>query len=278
MMKEMLSIVVPTYGRTTELKNLLDSIIVPQNYDFEIIIVDQNVTNILDSIIKEHHFNDKIIHLKCELKGASYARNMGVKMSTGLYLCFPDDDACFKDNTVERALDLINKNNIDVVFGKCIDSDGNDSVLKWNTKAEFLNTKNLGNNFVEATMFVKSKVFDNVRYDENLGVGTFHGSGEVYDLVIKLLGYKYILFYDPEIIFYHPNKVIDYSSVASIRRVFSYSCGFSSMCIKNSLYYKLYKRLLLVMLYLPITLIFFNKRTRYYLAEILGILSGLIVR
>ncbi len=34
-------------------------------------------------------------------------------------------------------------------------------------------------------MFAKRAVFKNLLYDETLGVGTFWGSGEAYDLVLR---------------------------------------------------------------------------------------------
>ena len=273
-----LSIIIPTINRIKEIEDLLDSVPILNRVNFEIIIIDQNSQDIISDLIESFKSKFDIHHYRIDQKGASLARNYGINKAVGEILCFPDDDCKFLPETIQIAIETIEKMNCDVVFGKCIDETGNDSVIKWSTKAAFISQKNCDDKFVEATMFAKREVFDKVIYDENLGVGTFHGSGEAYDLVLNLLNKKFSLYYNPDIIFYHPNKVVDHLLTSSIRRVFSYSCGFGRLCLKHKLYKKLLSRIILVSGFIPLSLLIAKNKTRYYFAEILGILSGIIVK
>lgn len=274
-----LSIVIPTIDRKIELVKLLDSIELSNNYKFEILIIDQNPTDIISANLKKFENLLNIKHFRLlDRKGASVARNFGISQAYGKIICFPDDDCILFPNTIKLALKAISDQDCDVVFGKCIDENGNDSVIKWSKSAGFITRNNCDDKFVEATMFAKREIFETITYDEGLGVGTFHGSGEAYDLVLNMLDKKFSLYYNPNITFYHPNKVVDHSLTSSIRRVFSYSCGFGRLCIKHKLYKKLFKRLILVTGFIPVSYIVARKKTRYYCAELVGILSGIIIK
>jgi len=86
------------------------------------------------------------------------------------------------------------------------------------------------------------------------------------------------LFYMPDIKFYHPQSVIDHASSKTVLRSFTYRCGFAKGCIKHRLYFRVIKRLLLVAAYLPYCIFFNRRKTRFYLAEVLGIFAGIVVK
>lgn len=274
-----LSVIIPTLGRTEELTSLFSTIhAYKQEFDVEIILVDQNFGPVLIPIVKEFENVLSIYHYNVDFRGASRARNFGIQHATGDIFCFPDDDCKFLPETIKLALAVFENINCDVVFGKCIDDSGNDSVIKWSKSAGYLSMKNCGDKFVEATMFARRKIFENLLYDETLGVGTFHGSAEAYDLVIRLLTKNKVLYYSPDIVFNHPNKVVDHSLDSSIRRTFSYSCGFGKLCLKHGLYKIFFHRLLLVTGFIPLSLFIARNKTRYYCAELLGLLSGVTIK
>lgn len=271
-----LSIIVATKGREYELEELLESI---SGYDLnliEVLIIDQNVSNFLVDIIDRFRSQFLIKHIKTEPIGASNARNIGIANSKGKYLCFPDDDCKFLKDTIKIGLN--NMINNDVVFGKCVDENGSDSVINFAKEKGVINLDNYCNRFVEATMFATKEVMLEFPYDEKLGVGTFHGAEEAFDLVLRLLNSKKKLFYTPELVFYHPNKIMNYSSNNEVKRVFTYRCGFAKLCFKHGFYFKFFKRVILVFLSLPFYFVFNRKKGRYYFAELLGLLAGVVIR
>ena len=274
--KRSLSIVIPTFARRNELKNLLDSIVgCDIVIDYEIIIVDQNEDKLIDELVLDYKATLPIVHEKVSFKGSSKARNHGVAISKGNIVCFPDDDAEFREDTVTKALRAFEDSEADCVFGKCIDKEsGLDSVIYFKSGCFILTKDNFENAFVEATMFAKRELFNEFIFDEKMGVGTIFGSQEGYDLVYRLLCAGKRLFYDSNIIYYHPNKVFARSSETEIRRAFYYSCGFGYLCKKHRFSYKFRKRKIALILIYPALCLFRRSQRKYYSAQIMGISLG----
>ncbi len=274
-----LSIIIPTIGRDKEVRLLLQSIFdtIPQGISYEIIIVDQNADDLLSSVVAEAT-NSAIQHCRVPFKGLSKAKNYGIKQALGKIICFPDDDCRMLDNSIATALNLLYTNQYDMVAGRCVDADGNDSVLKFHKSSTELTIKDFEGKMVEATIFGRRELLLEYCFDETLGIGAFHGAEEGFDLVFRLLKDKKLIFYSPEICLYHPQVILDKSEAKSILRVFTYRCGFGRVCIKHKLYWKLFKRLIAVLLYIPFCAVFRRNSLRFYLAELLGILSGVIVK
>ncbi|KHD10577.1 hypothetical protein PN36_17420 [Candidatus Thiomargarita nelsonii] len=274
----LISIIIPTINRKEQFNALLASIKKSEYQNYEIIVVDQNGSNLLDNIITGCKEDFSIQHYKVNFKGAAKARNYGALFAQGELLCFPDDDAEIFPNTLSIACNSFNQIDCSVLFGKCIDKSGKDSVLKFNTKAAYLTLQNHDNMFVESTMFVKSDIFKKYEFDETFGIGTFYGAEEGYDLILRMLTANISIYYNPILKIYHPQKKGNYSETLAIQRVFSYRCGLAHLCMKHKLYKKLLSRSFKIIAYLSYLILFDRAKVRYYLSELLGILAGVIVR
>ncbi len=90
-----LSIIVPVYNSGAYLEECLNSLVLQDVVDFEVIIVDDNSSDNSLDIIKKYCelLPDvfKYIHLD-ENKGVSVARNIGLKYASGEYIGFVDSD------------------------------------------------------------------------------------------------------------------------------------------------------------------------------------------
>ena len=90
-----LSIIVPVYNSGAYLEECLNSLVLQDVVDFEVIIVDDNSSDNSLDIIKKYCelLPDvfKYIHLD-ENKGVSVARNIGLKNASGEYIGFVDSD------------------------------------------------------------------------------------------------------------------------------------------------------------------------------------------
>ena len=271
-----LSILVPTIGRIKELQDLLQSIQKANiQFTYEIIIIDQNNANEIDNIISEFLAVLPIKHHKVFFKGLSKAKNYGVKVASGEFVSFPDDDCKIFANTYSLAFKNLERENADMVFGKCIDEMGNDSVLSFKKDPYILSKDNMLGGFVEATVVCKKIIFENFQFDENMGAGTFFGAEEGFDWMYRILTQSNLkAYYSPDIMFYHPQVILEKGDYASLNRVFKYSCGTGYLCKKHNLKGKYYKRLLLV--YAAILLYSLKNRNfyKYYKAEALGLKSG----
>lgn len=273
-----LSILVPTIGRTIELSALLHSILDAKlSFPYEIVLIDQNSIGYLDEVLNNYRNKLPIKHHVVKFKGLSKAKNYGVKVSCGSFICFPDDDCKIFPDTFLNAFFLLEKENADLVFGKCIDENRADSVLRFQKKQYILNHHNMLGGFVEATVVCKRDVFMNFEFDENMGAGTFFGAEEGFDWLYRILSHSNLkAVFSPEITFYHPQVIVSKGDISALNRVFKYRCGTAYLCHKHHFAGKYYKRL--IMAYAASKLYCFTdkEKARYYKTEFLALQLGKI--
>jgi glycosyltransferase involved in cell wall biosynthesis len=273
-----ISVVISTLGRRKELDDLLFSMYEINKYSHEVLIIDQNFNELLDHTILKHAKNINIIHHKVDFRSLSKAKNFGTMNAKGELICYPDDDSTFLEKTIYNAITFLEENQkIDGVFGKCVDNEGVDSVIKFGEISGELSLDDFEGKFVEATLFGRTKILKNNLFDENLGIGAFFGAEEGYDLVYRLLKLEIKLLYYIDILFYHPQTILDYGSFGACKRVFNYRMGFSYLCMKHFFYYKYIKRLLSVFIAIFLHIFFNIKKSKYYLIEFSSLIVGGII-
>ena len=110
-LNDKISVIIPTYNRGKSIIRSINSILVQTYHNLEILIVDDCSTDDTEYLISK--IDDprvKYIKLK-ENKGASFARNIGIKIATGKYISFQDSDDIYKTNKIEKQyINLIKKN------------------------------------------------------------------------------------------------------------------------------------------------------------------------
>lgn len=99
----MVSIIIPVYNNSRELKRCLKSIKTQIFRDFEIIVVDDGS----DEEIKVPKY---IKLIKQKHTGSNPARNMGFKESKGEYLLFCDADIKLNTNCIQKMLNALQNN------------------------------------------------------------------------------------------------------------------------------------------------------------------------
>ena len=108
-----ISVVIPTYNRVELLKRSIDSVINQTIKPFEIIIVDDGSNDGTEAMVKKKYDSLKLI--KQKNKGASAARNTGIKASSGEWICFLDSDDEWKNDKLEKQITAV-ANNSDYKF------------------------------------------------------------------------------------------------------------------------------------------------------------------
>ena len=103
-----ISVVIPSYNRKEFLKRSIDSVINQTIKPFEIIVVDDGSTDGTESIIKGHY--DFVKFIKQKNKGVSAARNIGIKVSIGKWICFLDSDDEWKKDKLEKQINAMKSN------------------------------------------------------------------------------------------------------------------------------------------------------------------------
>lgn len=91
-MKEMVSIVVPTYNREKELSRAIRSIMQQTYEEYEIIVVDDGSTDHTMAVVQQFG-DDRIRYIRLEHnQGAGHARNIGIQQARYDYIAFLDSD------------------------------------------------------------------------------------------------------------------------------------------------------------------------------------------
>ena len=103
-----ISVVIPSYNRKEFLKRSIDSVINQTKKPFEIIVVDDGSTDGTETMIKSDY--DFIKFIKQKNKGVSAARNIGIKVSIGEWICFLDSDDEWKKDKLEKQINAMKSN------------------------------------------------------------------------------------------------------------------------------------------------------------------------
>jgi len=111
----LVSIIVPVYNSEKTLELCIKSLISQTYKNIEIIIIDDGSQDKSEKIYKKYSKLDKrIIYKKIKNHGASYARNIGISISHGEYLCFVDSDDEVSANFCEVLLKNLISSNCDL--------------------------------------------------------------------------------------------------------------------------------------------------------------------
>src|SRR5271166_425875 len=116
------SVVVPTCDRPTLLREALVSIRALQGPDltFEILICDNGIAPETRALAEEFG----AIYLKATTRGASAARNAGIRAATGEFLAFLDDDDVWLPGHLRPHIELLDAHSsLDAVVGQTIYTD-----------------------------------------------------------------------------------------------------------------------------------------------------------
>lgn len=130
-MNKKVSVIIPTHGRADFLDRAINSVINQTYNNVEVIIVDDNGKGTQAQIetekVVKRYSGVIYIALKKNI-GGGLARNEGVKIATGCFLTFLDDDDFYFPNKIESQLEHIINNSLKIsLCDMDIVSESNDS-------------------------------------------------------------------------------------------------------------------------------------------------------
>ena len=170
------SVIIPTYHRSTTIQRAVDSVLSQTLKDIEVIVVDDNGLNTPDGLATQQamsRYKDvhNVIYLQHQnnMNGA-VARNTGIKEAKGEYISFLDDDDIYLPQRLEKLVDKLD--DLDESWGLCYSSYIKNMP---NGKLQHSNEKVQGDIFLQVLMrsfylgsgtnlFVRRKVIDEIGF------------------------------------------------------------------------------------------------------------------
>ena len=134
---EKVSIIIPIYNVEKYLRRCLDSIINQTYKNLEIICVNDGSTDgsahILESYAKK---DNRIKVIDKQNEGLSIARNKGLDIATGKYCYFVDSDDWIELSTIEKLVNAITTNDVDVVIHSSVSIAEDDSCADYANRCQ----------------------------------------------------------------------------------------------------------------------------------------------
>lgn len=200
------SLILCTVGTTKFLNEFFVSLSNQSFKNFEVIVVDQNIDDRVDIIVKEFLSLMNIKHIKSEV-GLSKARNKGLQYAGGEIIAFPDDDCIYPIDLLKNVNEYMKKNQKDFLLIKMKNSYKNGRKVQEGIKSQEVNYSNMFVLGASISIFLKREIMIELKaFDENLGLGakTIFQSVEDIDLIARAIKKNIIVYFENTIEVYHP--------------------------------------------------------------------------
>lgn len=177
-MNEYVSVIVPIFNVEKYLLKCVDSIRNQSYKNLEILLIDDGSTDNSGIIADQLSSSDERIKVVHKANGGlSSARNKGLDICTGEFLCFVDSDDYIKSTYVEELLNACNLNNSDMAMCFYFSVKDNEELFSLDEKynngsIEVLTKRQACMKYLKTPYIVawnklyKRKVFDNIRFPD----------------------------------------------------------------------------------------------------------------
>lgn len=196
-MQPQVSVIMPTYNRRDFICEAIQSVLTQRHQSLELIIVDDGSTDNTKEYIEESYSDTRIRYFYQENQGQSAARNFGLSIAKGDYICFLDSDNRWLPKKLAKSLELFDEiSEIDVVYADTITIDEKGDIISEENMTRYsgiISDQLLKDNCVSInTLMAKRHCFEEMGgFDESLRVA------EDYELWLRF-STKYKFQYIPE--------------------------------------------------------------------------------
>jgi glycosyltransferase involved in cell wall biosynthesis len=190
------SIIIPTRNRAQMLARALESIVQQHLASIEVIVINDGSTEAYEHTLAQYSNIITHYHVNTHCEGVSAARNIGIRLATGTWTLFLDDDDEIAPNYLRYVKNHIESHNIDLAFlwswikkihyseiGDTID----ESYVTYPLAAEHKNSKESIYNVAWAIGASYGLVINRVVYQKAGMFDTGYPVGEDAELVIRFM-------------------------------------------------------------------------------------------
>ena len=174
-----ISVIIPTYNRKNHLQQAIESVLSQAFTDYEIIIVDDGSSDGTASIVAEYAIHHSSIRYQYQHnRGVAAARNCGISMARGKFVCFLDSDDIWKPHKLETQIAFAAQNPDFSIISSDIDSFNETGVHKrcakqsmYSVQSGYVLQELLFNNWIQtSTVMVRRSLLESVGgFDESVG-------------------------------------------------------------------------------------------------------------
>ena len=216
----LLSLLIATVRRRTELERLLFSLRQQKHTCLQIIIADQNPPHFLVDVYAE--FTDLPLQvISAPDKGVSQARNAILPLAKGDYIVFPDDDCWYAPDTLTQVVEAFRRHpEAGAVMGRSFSQPSAAPAVGQDSRVSQIGTFKNGETYLQ---FFRAEVVKGLRFDPRLGPGTGlpYGCGEDTDYLLEAHK-RAPVWRCPSIRVFHPSPA---THVPSDAKIASYAAG-----------------------------------------------------
>lgn len=105
-----ISIIIPCHNSQKYIKDCIDSLLCQKYSNVELLFIDDGSTDKTRQIIESYLPNSAIKYIYQNNSGVSHARNLGIKVATGDYICFVDSDDVVTEDYLLDFVSLLQDN------------------------------------------------------------------------------------------------------------------------------------------------------------------------
>lgn len=172
----LVSVIMPAYNAAKHIAETIESVLIQNYRNFELIIVDDGSTDNTKDIIASFK-DDKIKYFYKDNGGPSGSRNLAIKKAEGQYIMPLDADDMMTPDFISKHLAEFEKHpNADLVYCDVLLIDDNSTPIRTMNKPEYQDRRHLirdllraGHPIVPFRLGIRRSVFDRIGfYDENL--------------------------------------------------------------------------------------------------------------
>lgn len=153
------SVIIPVHNEQMYIESCIKSVLNQTYEDLEIIVVDDHSTDNSIDIVR-NITDDRIKILKSKSYGVSYARNKGIRNSTGTFIAFLDSDDLWYEDKIKKQVEFMNLNNIAFSFTNYNFVDKNNNFIRRTYVPSIINY----NDALKNTCIFTSSVMFNMKY------------------------------------------------------------------------------------------------------------------
>ncbi|PHM67955.1 glycosyltransferase family 2 protein [Xenorhabdus kozodoii] len=174
---KLVSIIIPAYNSQDFISRAINSTLNQTYKNIEIIIIDDgSIDKTIDICIEYAKNHKNLKYISQSNKGVSSARNKGISVSTGHYICFLDSDDTYEPSFIERLIEQAESNNSD--FSYCLFNRIHKN-QKLEVSKSYLNSHSIILNFLNFDYFdiccllIKKDFlkYNRITFDEKLTIG-----------------------------------------------------------------------------------------------------------